>query len=99
MVETLKPRAVRSGITRVSSVVLPAPLQPAMPMTFISHSSCAGIAVHRTASLRSPMPRIHPTTTHLFKMDCRVKPGNDEHRDIVKGYGCNTLDGARPESS
>jgi hypothetical protein len=27
---------MRHGITRVSSVVLPAPLQPAMPMTFMA---------------------------------------------------------------
>ena len=43
MVETRKPRAVRHGITRVSSVVLPAPLQPAMPMTFMRAAYQTGV--------------------------------------------------------
>src|SRR6266481_3344481 len=38
MTETRKPLSVRCGITRVSKVVLPAPLHPARPITFISFS-------------------------------------------------------------
>src|SRR3569623_1425405 len=35
MTETRRPCALKCGISRDNSVVLPAPLQPARPMTFI----------------------------------------------------------------
>src|SRR5262249_44929388 len=37
--ETRRPCALKYGISRVSNVVLPAPLQPARPMTFITDPS------------------------------------------------------------
>jgi len=43
-------------------------------------SSCAGIAVRRTASLRSAYdPRIHVFLSAQQDVDGRVKPGHDEH--------------------
>ncbi len=43
-----------------------------------SPSSCAGIAVRRTASLRSPMTRASIPASAKRKMDGRVKPGHDD---------------------
>jgi len=39
MVDTVSPRATIRGITLVSSVVLPEPLQPAKPMMRMGHHS------------------------------------------------------------
>src|SRR5215212_10996896 len=60
-----------------------------------SRLSCPGIAVRRTASLRSPMTRAsmrphgetQPYMLHSLTliMDCRVKPGKDE-----RGARCGT---------
>jgi hypothetical protein len=45
-----------------------------------NNTSPPGIAVRRTASLRSPTPVVHADSPNVSRrrMDCRVKPGNDE---------------------
>src|ERR1700678_1427499 len=51
MVETVRPRAISTGIRRRSKVVLPAPLQPASPITRIGKE---GLADDRGASKTGP---------------------------------------------
>src|SRR5215470_11225313 len=63
MVETLKPRRTSSGTSRTTRVVLPAPLQPASPITRIaeaSHMLEAGLQIivagHEGEGGRRPEP-------------------------------------------
>jgi hypothetical protein len=54
-----------------------------------SKSSPPGIAVRRTASLRSPMTR-WSTVTRQGIMDCRIKSGNDEDSAVGWSSSCET---------
>src|SRR5262245_10914340 len=63
MVETLKPRRTSSGTSRTTKVVLPAPLQPASPITRIagaSHMLEAGLQIvvagHESEGRGGPEP-------------------------------------------
>src|SRR3954453_12436394 len=72
MVDTRRPRAVRRGITRISRVVLPAPLQPAMPMTFM-------MALYRSPQTNSASAR--PALGQPHQPDHRKETGQyDQQR-------------------
>ena len=74
MTETRRPCFCNCGIARVSKVVLPAPLHPARPITFITFSG-GGVSI---AVMPGLVPGIHVLTLSPKKdVDGRDKPGHD----------------------
>src|SRR5205814_903907 len=81
MTETRRPRFCNCGITRVSKVVLPAPLHPARPITFITFSggfptviACdkrEAFALGSEATKQSTLPWLHDGLLRFARNDGR----------------------------
>src|SRR5690606_27925797 len=78
MVETLSPRATRTGMRRVRRVVLPEPLQPARPMTRIEKSI-------RTRESRMPLAK------HPARLCTRRKVASSPTDDAAAGQAARRL--------
>ena len=77
MTEMRRPCFCNCGIARVSKVVLPAPLHPARPITFITFSG-DGVSIAVIWPEASRVPGIHALTLSPKKdVDGRDKPGHD----------------------
>src|ERR1700722_16924528 len=71
--ETRRPSAMKYGISRVSSVVLPAPLHPARPITFMSFSGPMNRLPIQSCFI-STSPQCHAIEQTMIKTDNAAPP-------------------------